>query len=53
MPLLNVALWSLAPVVGLGATVVSVWRARTEPWHEGRHRADEAPPEDAISAGIA
>lgn len=53
VPMLNVALWSLAPVVGLGAIVVSVWRSRAEPWHEGRHRADESPPDDAISAGIA
>lgn len=53
VPLLNVALWSVAPVVGLGAIVVASWRARMEPLHEGRHRADETPPDDAISAGIA
>jgi hypothetical protein len=53
VPLLNAALWSVGPVVGLGAIVVASWRARMEPWHEGRHRADETPPDDAISAGIA
>ena len=53
VPLLNVALWSVGPVVGLGAIVVASWRARMEPLHEGRHRADETPPDDEISAGIA
>jgi hypothetical protein len=53
VPLLNAALWAVAPVIGLGAIVVAAWRSRAEPEHEGRHRADESPPDDAISAGIA
>jgi hypothetical protein len=52
VPLLNVALWTIAPVIGLGAIVVATWRSRLEPEHEGRHRADQTP-DDAISAGIA
>jgi hypothetical protein len=53
VPLLNAVLWAVAPVLGLGAIVVAAWRSRLEPEHEGRHRADETPPDDAISAGIA
>jgi hypothetical protein len=52
VPMLNVVLWAVAPVIGLGAIVVAAWRARREPEHEGRHRADGTP-DDAISAGIA
>ncbi len=35
VPILNVAVWTLAPILGLGAMVVAVWRARQG---GGRHR---------------
>jgi hypothetical protein len=48
----NVALWSFAPVVGLGAMLVAAWRSRSEP-EPGRHSVrDTGPPEDdAVRAG--
>jgi hypothetical protein len=54
VPILNTAAWTLAPVIGLGAMVVAVWRARHGGRH-GRHRPGgvRAPAEDEIEAGIA
>lgn len=54
VPILNVALWTLAPVLGTGAMSVAVWRSRHEGTRRGRHRpGSRVPTEDAIEAGIA
>ena len=54
VPILNTATWTLAPVLGLGAMVVAVWRARHGGRH-GRHRPGgvRSPADDEIEAGIA
>jgi hypothetical protein len=54
VPILNAAAWTLAPILGLGAMVVAVWRARHGGRH-GRHRPGgvRAPAEDEVEAGIA
>ncbi len=53
VPVLNVAVWILAPLVGLGAMVVAAWRARHLGHHGGRHRRRAVSPrEDAVEAGI-
>jgi len=54
VPILNVAVWTLAPAVGLGAMLVAAWRSRHGPRTRGRHRSgSRVPPDDAIQAGIA
>jgi hypothetical protein len=54
VPILNVAAWTLAPLLGLGAMLVAVWRARHGDGRRGRHRRGaRVPPEDAVEAGIA
>jgi hypothetical protein len=54
VPILNAALWTLAPLFGVGAMLVAAWRARHEGGRRGRHRARaRASSEDAIEAGIA
>jgi hypothetical protein len=54
VPILNVAVWTLASTVGLGAMLVTVWRARYGRRTGGRHRPrTRVPPEDAVQAGIA
>ncbi len=55
VPILNAALWVLAPVLGLGAMLVAVWRAREGRRPDGRHRRGglRAPSEDEVEAGIA
>jgi hypothetical protein len=54
VPILNVAAWTLAPILGLGAMLVAVWRARPGGSRRGRHRRGaRVPPEDAVEAGIA
>jgi hypothetical protein len=51
VPSLNVAVWILASVIGLGAAVVATWRARDGAFG-GRHRRRGAAPED-VEAGFA
>ena len=53
VPILNVAVWTLAPVVGLGAMLVAVRRSsRGRP--SGRHRpTTRGPSDDAVQAGFA
>ncbi len=54
VPILNVAVWTLAPAVGLGAMLVAAWRSRHGPWTHGRHRSgSRVPPDDAVRTGIA
>ena len=54
VPILNAALWTLAPPLGVGAMLVAVWRSRQGGGGRGRHRArTRASTEDAIEAGIA
>jgi hypothetical protein len=54
VPILNVAAWTLAPLLGLGAMLVAAWRARHGGVRHGRHRRGaRVPPEDAVEAGIA
>jgi hypothetical protein len=54
VPILNAAAWTLAPILGLGAMLVAVWRAR-HGGHRGRHRRSglRTPTEDEVEAGIA
>jgi len=54
VPVLNAALWTLAPPLGLGAMLVAAWRSRQGGGRRGRHRArTRASTDDAIEAGIA
>ena len=54
VPVLNAALWTLAPPIGLGAMLVAAWRSRQGGGGRGRHRArTRASTDDAIEAGIA
>jgi hypothetical protein len=54
VPVLNAALWTLAPPLGLGAMLVAAWRSRQGGGRRGRHRARaRASTDDAIEAGIA
>jgi cytoskeletal protein CcmA (bactofilin family) len=55
VPILNAALWTLAPMLGLGAMLVAVWRSRQGGGRAGRHRpgAVRGLVEDEIEAGIA
>jgi cytoskeletal protein CcmA (bactofilin family) len=54
VPILNAALWTLAPLLGLGAMLVAAWRSRQGGGRSGRHRARaRASVDDAIEAGIA
>jgi hypothetical protein len=54
VPVLNAALWTLAPLLGLGAMLVAAWRSRQGGGRRGRHRArTRASTDDAIEAGIA
>jgi hypothetical protein len=54
VPILNVALWTLAPVLGTGAMLVAVWRVRHDGGRHGRHRAGpRVPSDESIEAGIA
>jgi cytoskeletal protein CcmA (bactofilin family) len=54
VPILNAALWTLAPLLGLGAMLVAAWRSRQGGGRRGRHRARaRASTDDAIEAGIA
>jgi hypothetical protein len=53
VPILNAALWTLAPTLGVGAAVVAMWRSRHGAVRRGRHRAGpRVPSEEAIEAGI-
>jgi hypothetical protein len=54
VPIVNAAAWTLAPILGLGAMLVAVWRARHGGRH-GRHRPGgvRAPAEDEVEAGFA
>ena len=42
VPFLNVAVWVLGSLFGLGSALVALWRARTETPSRGRHRAGYA-----------
>jgi hypothetical protein len=54
VPILNVALWTMAPVLGTGAMLVAAWRVRHDGGSHGRHRpGTRIPTEDAVEAGIA
>jgi cytoskeletal protein CcmA (bactofilin family) len=54
VPILNAAVWTLAPVLGLGAMVVAVWHARRGIGRHGRHRRGaRVSAEDEVEAGIA
>jgi hypothetical protein len=54
VPILNVALWTLAPTLGTGAMLVAAWRSRHGGGRHGRHRpGTRIPTEDAVEAGIA
>ncbi|HWL91482.1 MAG TPA: hypothetical protein VNP90_08990 [Actinomycetota bacterium] len=54
VPILNVAVWTLAPTIGLGAMLVAAWRSRHGGGRHGRHRPGaRIPAEDAVEAGIA
>ena len=43
VPFLNLVVWSLGSMFGLGAAVVAVWRVRAGAPSRGRHRAGYAP----------
>ena len=43
VPFLNVAVWVLGPMLGLGAGLVATWRARSATPSRGRHRAGYSP----------
>jgi len=54
VPILNVALWTLAPALGTGAMLVAMWRFRHDGGRHGRHRAGpRVRAEEEIEAGIA
>ena len=54
VPVLNAALWTLAPPLGLGAMLVAAWRSQQGGGRRGRHRSrTRLTPDDAIEAGIA
>lgn len=54
VPALNLAAWTLAPMVGIGAMLVAAWRARRHGQVAGRHRRGAVTPEEdaAVEAGI-
>jgi hypothetical protein len=53
VPALNLAAWTVAPMLGLGAMAVATWRVRRHGQPVGRHRLGAvAPDEDAVEAGI-
>jgi hypothetical protein len=54
VPIVNAAVWTLAPVLGLGAMVVAVWHARQGTGRSGRHRRGvRVPADEEVEAGIA
>ena len=54
VPVLNAALWTLGPPLGLGAMLVAGWRSQQGGGRRGRHRSrTRLTPDDAIEAGIA
>jgi hypothetical protein len=54
VPILNAAVWSLAPLFGLGAMAVAAWHARHGTGPNGRHRRGaRVSAEDEVEAGIA
>jgi hypothetical protein len=44
VPFLNVALWVLGSMFGLGAALIAIWRARSSTPTRGRHRAGYSSP---------
>jgi hypothetical protein len=53
VPVLNVAVWTLAPALGVGAILVAAWRVRHHGHRGGRHRPGQRPSaEDEVAAGI-
>ena len=53
VPIVNVAVWTLAPIVGMGAMLVAAWRAR-HGRRSGRHRpTTRARSDEAVEAGFA
>jgi hypothetical protein len=54
VPILNAALWTLAPPFGVGAMLVAAWRSREGGGRRGRHRSrTRGSSDEAIQAGIA
>jgi len=54
VPIVNATVWTLAPVLGLGAMAVAVWHARQGTGRSGRHRRGvRVPADDEVEAGIA
>jgi cytoskeletal protein CcmA (bactofilin family) len=54
VPILNAAVWTLAPLFGLGAMAVAAWHARHGTGPNGRHRRGaRVSAEDEVEAGIA
>jgi cytoskeletal protein CcmA (bactofilin family) len=54
VPILNAALWTLAPPFGVGAMLVAAWRSREGGGRGGRHRSrTRGSSDEAIQAGIA
>jgi hypothetical protein len=53
VPVLNVAVWTLAAPLGIGAALVAAWRVRHHGHRGGRHRPGVRPSaEDEVAAGI-
>jgi hypothetical protein len=52
VPVLNVAAWTLPPVLGVGAMLVAAWRAGRHGPHVGRHRRTAIPREESVEAGL-
>ena len=52
VPVLNVAVWTLLPPLGIGAILVAAWRVRHHGHRGGRHRPGLRPAEDEVAAGI-
>ena len=54
VPFLNVVVWTLGSIFGLGATMVAAWRARALRAGRGRHRAGTVvarPPAESLVPG--
>ena len=52
VPVLNAAVWTFGAIVGLGAAVVAMWRARHPGPPSGRHRRRALRDESSIEVGL-